>query len=156
MSDRQVVAMLSAVTILAIVAMVKLPASFLVLSEERNYEAFKRHDPATGLSVEVPERDVLGGELADRDTLVIVLGSCGSCSVNSFDPSKYRRYGLQICAIVSAPTKTVQTWARSQLNSSGLHYVANACWFPRLYVIGSDKRLKWIQPSPRTGPESIL
>lgn len=137
---------------------------YRLVAVKDSYALIGATDPELGTAIKLPVRDVDGKLIpVSGDHLILYLGQCTSCALNSFDNRKLHvRPGIDVILVLEAPAGQIPSRLRrikgrevladpDQRLSSAL----NAQWVPRCAVLDTDLKVKWIQPDPKTYPEGV-
>jgi hypothetical protein len=122
-------------------------------------------DPVLGSHTELPLVDATW-TTKPRLWLVIMMGSCSSCSLshmNGADEIEGAVSGLKTVAVVDSTASTVAEFRsahhlRMTMVTDQRHRLSNlynAAWTPRAYLISPEGKLEWIQTNWQFNAEEI-
>lgn len=142
------------------------PQVWAVLDRRDYYEVVAHSDPAIGTLIRLPTVDRLGRTIPRTNLVLAAVGTCHSCSINSFDPAKLTIPESHSLVCLVEPTASDIDEAVIRLMEKAGAYVVldpqqsvrlqlNAQWLPRLYGIGENRALAWVQKKPNQLPKGF-
>lgn len=140
------------------------PYAYKAMSTKGVYEASAEWDPKLGAKVALPSKDVLGRFIPETSKVLVYLGSCISCAVESFEPSALHVPDGFVPVLVARGLKS--DLAALALNAPRCYVVAdtdrslesklNLTWYPRYFVLTPLNEVRWLQPNPKEMPQGVL
>jgi hypothetical protein len=128
----------------------------------RDYSAYRQLDPKIGTVITLPLQSLTGSARpSNKPVMLIALGDCTSCSINSFDPKMVRvpNGHILIPLLIDAKHGALPAEAKKYATllygdpGGAIHKALNACFFPRCYLLDSRGALTWIGSDPGKYPE---
>jgi hypothetical protein len=131
----------------------------------RSRAALLAGDPKLGEAIALPHQDVFGRSKRNGQEMILVaVGSCRSCTFNSFDPNLLlAATNKPVAFLFENETATLKESEASLKDKvlvfsdpqSKIVQKLNVMWIPRLYLLDSEGRIKAIQKSEDERPSFL-
>lgn len=164
MSRLSELATIGMTAIVCLASLAALPPIYRKVAVSDGFEAIRKADPALGSRCSLPSLDSVGKRLrTGRRTVVVLLGSCTSCSMSGFEVKNLHVPSDD--SVVLIVSDKVRNLPKSLTSRSEYGVIAdperryermlNAYWMPRLVLLDSANWIVWMQPRPNEYPEGV-
>lgn len=134
-----------------------LPDLYIKLTSRDPYLESLAHDPKVGQIMPLPELDAMGRPIKPQGSkLLVFLGACNSCAINSFEEEQLRvSETVSVLIVIRGPRSTVKErssdfkFSKVLADFDGsLERAFNVHWYPRMAMTDQRGRLVWLQSRP--------